>query len=227
MDRAAWAGDGGGVQCRSVMRDDFAAQPRALLLDMDGTLTRPTLDFAAIRAEMGIGDQPILEAMATLPPRQRARAEAVLAAHEERAAVASELNDGCASVLGWCAARGVPTALITRNSRWSVDVFLRRHGLRFDLTLSRDDGLLKPDAAPVRHACRRFGVAAREAWMVGDGVHDVEAGLSAGAATVWISHGRPRPFAPEPWRTVAGLGDLLALLGPTSGDGACLTSESA
>ena len=39
-------------------------RPRALLFDMDGTLTEPMLDFARIKSEMGIGDQAILEAMA-------------------------------------------------------------------------------------------------------------------------------------------------------------------
>jgi hypothetical protein len=40
--------------------------PRALLLDMDGTITEPMLDFPRIKAEMGIGQRPILEALAEL-----------------------------------------------------------------------------------------------------------------------------------------------------------------
>ena len=35
--------------------------PRAMLFDMDGTLTRPLLDFPRIKAEMGIGERPILD----------------------------------------------------------------------------------------------------------------------------------------------------------------------
>ena len=42
--------------------------PRALLFDMDGTLTEPVIDFAALKAEMGIGRRPILEAMASGRP---------------------------------------------------------------------------------------------------------------------------------------------------------------
>ena len=49
--------------------------------------------------------------------------------------------------------------------------------------------------------------------MVGDGRYDVEAGLAAGIRTVWVSLGRsPRPFAAEPWRTVADLPELTDLL---------------
>ena len=47
--------------------------PRALLFDMDGTLTEPALDFPAIKAAMGIPLQrPILEALAEMTPERRA-----------------------------------------------------------------------------------------------------------------------------------------------------------
>ena len=48
--------------------------------------------------------------------------------------------------------------------------------------------------------------------MVGDGQYDVEAGLAAGVPTVWISHGQEKNFAAEPWRAVADLTELTALL---------------
>jgi phosphoglycolate phosphatase-like HAD superfamily hydrolase len=48
--------------------------------------------------------------------------------------------------------------------------------------------------------------------MIGDGVHDIEAGLAASIATVWLSHGRQRPFSAQPWQTVAHLLELLTLL---------------
>ena len=46
---------------------------RAVIFDMDGTLTKPCLDFDAIRAEMGLSGEPILEAMARMTPDERAR----------------------------------------------------------------------------------------------------------------------------------------------------------
>ena len=48
--------------------------------------------------------------------------------------------------------------------------------------------------------------------MIGDGQYDVEAGLAAGVRTVWVSHGKIRPFAAEPWRQVRDLPELLGLL---------------
>src|SRR2546423_2598638 len=113
--------------------------PKALLFDMDGTITRPMLDFPRIKAEMGIGDRPILEALAELSGAERERAEAVLHRHEEEAAARSRLNDGCERLLSFVVGRRIGTALITRNSRRSVDTVIGRHGLAFDVLVTRED----------------------------------------------------------------------------------------
>ena len=75
--------------------------PTAVLLDMDGTLTEPMLDFPRIKADMGIGDRPILEALAELDAAARSAAEAALLRHEDRAAENSTLNPGCRELLDW------------------------------------------------------------------------------------------------------------------------------
>ena len=101
--------------------------------------------------------------------------------------------------------RNLPIALITRNSRRSVDRVLARHGLKIDVLITRDDGLFKPDPAPLLSRLRAVGGAPAQAWMIGDGRYDIEAGLAAGMKTVWLSHGRTRDFPAEPWRTVSDL----------------------
>jgi HAD superfamily hydrolase (TIGR01509 family) len=190
----------------------FANLPRAVLFDMDGTLTRPMLDFPRIKAEMGIGGRPILEALAEMDAGTRATAEAVLLRHEEAAAAGSELNDGCRELLGWLKARGVRTALITRNSRLSVITVVDRHALAIDLLVSREDAPPKPHPAPLRLACRKLEVPEDHAWMVGDGQYDVEAGTAARIRTVWVSHDRDRPFDAEPWRTARDLFEVRRML---------------
>jgi HAD superfamily hydrolase (TIGR01509 family) len=186
--------------------------PKALLFDMDGTLTAPMLDFPLIKREMGIGTRPILEALAEMDLTERRVAEAILLRHEQRAAVESALNTGCRELLGWIQARGVRTALITRNSRLSVDTVLARHGLSLDVLVAREDAPPKPDPEPLRVACRQLGVTEAQAWMVGDGRYDVEAGTAAGIQTVWVSHGREKDFPAIPWRTVRDLCEFADLL---------------
>ena len=73
--------------------------PRAILFDMDGTLTEPMLDFPRIKADMGIGNRPILEALAEMSPADRPEAESILLRHEDHAAAQSTLNPGCTELL--------------------------------------------------------------------------------------------------------------------------------
>jgi HAD superfamily hydrolase (TIGR01549 family) len=179
--------------------------PRALLFDMDGTLTVPALDFPQIKAEMGIGTSPILEALAAMSPEQRERAESILHKYEDRVAANSVLNNGCDSLFSFIIEKRIPTALITRNTRRSVATFLERHSLTFDLLITREDPPYKPDPHPLLLACRKLSVDPADAWMIGDGVYDIEAARAADIKSIWISHNLPRPFAAEPWQTLPDL----------------------
>ena len=189
--------------------------PAAILFDMDGTLTRPFLDFDKIKAEMGIGNRPILETLAILDAARRELAEAVLHRHERHAAEQSTLNEGCEELLTWLKSAGIETARVTRNTRQSVRTVFDRHGLHFDICVTREDGKFKPDPAPLLLACQRLKVSPAQTWMVGDGSYDVQAGIAADIRTVWISHGEEKPFAETPWKTVresAGVADDAATL---------------
>jgi HAD superfamily hydrolase (TIGR01549 family) len=190
----------------------MAKLPKAILFDMDGTITEPMLDFPTIKREMGIGNRPILEALAEMSVEERKRAEAVLHRHEEKAAANSTLNFGCKALLNWLERHGIGMAVITRNSRLSVQTVCRKHGLAFEVLITREDGKFKPDPAPLLEACRRLNVEKADVWMVGDGQYDVEAGLAAGIATLWVSHGWEKPFAAEPQAVVHDLQELTVVL---------------
>lgn len=180
---------------------------------MDGTLTEPMLDFPRIKAEMGIGDRPILEALAMLSGPERERAKAVLLRHEEQAAEHSTLNPGCRELLAWLHEQRILTALITRNSRLSMETVLRRHKLSLNVLVTREDPPYKPNPHPLKLACKKLNVAIDDAWMVGDGWYDVQAGEAAGIKTIWLSHGKPKPFEHLPWREVRDLPELHRMLG--------------
>jgi HAD superfamily hydrolase (TIGR01509 family) len=186
--------------------------PKAILFDMDGTLTQPLLNFDEIRRDMGIGNGPILETLSKMSKADRIVAEKILHHHEDRAAEESTLNVGCHELLEWLERAGILTALVTRNTRRSVDTVFRRHRLNFEICITREDGKYKPDPAPLRLGCSRLNVLTADAWMVGDGYHDIEAGVAAAMRTVWISHGSERSFAAVPSMVMKDLPELLGLL---------------
>jgi HAD superfamily hydrolase (TIGR01549 family) len=187
---------------------------RLVIFDLDGTLTRPFLDFHRIRAAIGLGE-PLLEAMLALPDGPaRDRAFATLEAFEREAAERSELNDGAREVLDLLRRRDIPAGLVTRNSRDSARTTLAKHGLPFEIVMTRDDAPPKPRPEPLLRICEFFRVAPTDALMVGDFRLDVVAGKAAGTRTALLTNGRPASWLPEapPDHLIEGLLDLGGLL---------------
>ena len=187
--------------------------PRAVIFDMDGTLTRPFLDFAAIRSAIGI-PEPLLENMLALPPGpDRERAFAVLDRFEEEAAELSELNDGARDVLEFLSSKEIPAGLVTRNSRRSTDRVLQKHSLRFEIVVTREDAPAKPRPEPLWLICEKLGVPPPDALMVGDFKFDIVAGRNAGTRTALLTNGKTPAYLKEvsPDHVLARLEDLLRL----------------
>ncbi|MBN1764178.1 MAG: HAD family hydrolase [Sedimentisphaerales bacterium] len=160
---------------------------KAVLFDMDGTLTKPYLDFDLIRSEIGNVTGPILEAMEKMPPENRKKAQDILHRHEKEAAENSYLNPGVAEVCDWLRHRDIKIGLITRNQLDSVNHFCRRHHLSFDSIVTREDGPVKPDPFGVLHSCEHLTIQPREAIVVGDYLFDLISAKRAGAHPVLLT----------------------------------------
>ncbi len=184
----------------------------AFIFDMDGTLTVPVLDFAAIRAEIGVpSGNDLLVQIEAMDPADRRRAHAVIERHEADAARAAELNPGAAELLEHLADRGVKMALLTRNSRASVAAFGEQFGFAFDATHTREDGVTKPSPEPVLHLCREMNTAPADTLMVGDFLFDILSGRAAGAPTCLITHGQTPAWLAEaaPDLVIESMAELL------------------
>jgi phosphoglycolate phosphatase len=179
-----------------------------MLFDMDGTLTVPYFDFDAIRREVGVGSNPILESIEKMDHVSRERALAILHRHEDQCAAECVLNPGCEELIAWLEARKVKLAVVTRNSLKSASTVFSRLNIPIDVLITRDDGVFKPAPDPLLLACRRLNVAPADTWMIGDGEYDVQAGHAAGMRTIWLSHGEQRPFKAVPDVVVRDLLDL-------------------
>jgi len=189
----------------------------AVLFDLDGTLTVPNLDFDAIRAELGLPEGPILEAMAGMDSAERSRAEEVLTSHERRAALESTLQDGAVETIDELRRRGWPVGILTRNARRWVGVVLDKHRLRLDAIRARDDGVIKPSPEPVLALCRELDCEPTASWVVGDYLFDLQSGRQAGCTTVLMLGDLPVPdYAHLADHVIRRLPALLELVIPST-----------
>ena len=192
---------------------------RAVLFDLDGTITRPILDFAAIRSEIGIEDgTPVLEYLEGLGEADRDRAEAILDAHEEQAARDAEPNDGIMELFSFLKEAGLPTGIVTRNSRNAAEITLEKLGLEVEAVVCRNDAPVKPAPDPVLLAARLVGVAPENGLYVGDYEFDVRAGLAAGMRTVLIPSRPPGPTMPKPDYEFSSAEELIPVIRSLNGD---------
>ena len=185
----------------------------AMLFDLDGTITEPLLDFAAMKREIGIPtDSFILEALEGMSPAEQARAMAVVERHEQQAAETCRLNDGAGPLLEELQRRAIPTGVITRNSAASLAIVLRRHALRFAAAICREHASPKPSPEGIRLALAQLNVSPAEAAYVGDHTIDIRAGRAAGTRTIWVTNGGRLDPPPEPDFEVTSPSEIIALL---------------
>jgi HAD superfamily hydrolase (TIGR01549 family) len=162
---------------------------KGVLFDMDGTITRPHIDFKALRAEIGVPEgTPIMAHVDALGPGARERANAAIEAVELDAAKESTLNPGAAELLEGL--RGIPVklGLITNSNRRAMLVVVGKFDLKFDLLLSREDAPLKPAPDLLFLALEKLGLTPETTVFVGDGHYDRAASAAAKVRYIHLEH---------------------------------------
>jgi pyrophosphatase PpaX len=126
--------------------------------------------------------------------------------------------DGIAEMLAALDARGYRLGVVTSKMQHFARRGMRIFDLEkyFDVAVFHDDVTRhKPDPEPLLEAARRGAVDPRNAFYIGDSIHDVVAGRAAGMTTVAVLWG---PFerdvleGVQPAHIVTKPDDLLALL---------------
>ena len=188
---------------------------KAVIFDLDGTITQPFFDFDAIREEMGLAQDsgPVLESMEKMTAQQRQRAERILHFHEQRAVTESLLNAGAKRMLSALRKMGIGIGILTRNRRANALAIAEKHKLKFDAVVGREEGPVKPDAFGVLKLCGQFGVKPQETLVVGDYLFDLLCAKAAGAVAVLLTnHSRADEFTEYADFTVGSVDEILEIV---------------
>lgn len=163
---------------------------RLIIFDMDGTITRPFLDFDAIKREIGAPpDMLVLEFLKGLKGEERERKFSILHQFEDDAAHNASIQPGASELLQELHSQGFILALLTRNSGKSVDIILKDHGFHFDHIFTRDNAPAKPDPSPINELLAKYRLEKQQAVIIGDFWMDILTGQAAGIRTILIPSG--------------------------------------
>jgi len=182
---------------------------RAVAFDLDSTLTRPYLDFKRLRQQLNLPTGDILQWLANLPPVKKALAQAVLEVFEQDGVENVAWNDGAQETLEAVQGMGLPVAIVTRNSRASLEGVCRRLNIKVDLLVAREDAPPKPDPACLHYTAKRLEVPIAQLLIVGDYRHDTDAGRAAGAMTALLTNGQTPSWQVEADLVIERLVELL------------------
>lgn len=190
-------------------------QIKAVIFDLDGTITQPYFDFDIIREEIGLARDsgPVLESMEKMTRQERQRAEEILYFHEQKAVTESKLNIGTRETLSTLRKAGIHIGVLTRNQRTNAFSIARKHNLKFDAVIGREDGPVKPDAFGVLELCRQFGVEPAETLLVGDYLFDLLCAKAAGAIPVLlVNHNRADEFIEHADFSITNISEILDIV---------------
>ena len=212
---------------------------KAIVLDMDGTITKFNLDFMDARRralreidKLNLRTPDLTEQISLYmilgKLKQKADPEiyesirrkvySILEEMEHRAAAEVTLYPGALDTLRKLRDSSLKIGLVTNNGRKGTDLTLKRHNLRifFEVVVTRDDcENMKPAPDPVLKVLDEMRVSSGEAILVGDGVMDIMAAKAAGVPSVAVTTGPftgGRLLEAEPDFLLASINDLPTLI---------------
>jgi phosphoglycolate phosphatase len=183
----------------------------------------PDIDRNRIAAAIGLPTPTFFHAacdLDTLPPDLVDRFIGEFEVRSTRAEVAAlergetDLYEGTEETLSILVERGHPLSLFSNANNPYFEAVVKAHGLRrfFRQTVSLENAVRRRLARNKTGIVRHLAGKHTQTVVIGDRVHDIEAGRSAGARTVGCLYGfgTPEEFTSADW-TISKLPELLDL----------------
>lgn len=165
------------------------APVQGVIFDLDGTLVTSTLNFSAIRRQIGCPqDVDILSFIDDISDetgRQQA-ADKVIQFELDDAQTSTEI-EGVTGMLAQLHHWQIPTAVVTRNCQAATKLKLQRHGLEFETVLTRECAPAKPDPTSLLQISENWKISSEHLIYVGDYIYDIHAARNAGMRSVYMN----------------------------------------
>lgn len=228
-----------------TIKEEWLVKIKAIIMDMDGTITQFNLDFMDARrraleeldrlnlrsADM-TEQLPLYRILRTFKESAdpatyetlRMKIYGILEQMESKAAGEVMLLPGVLDTLERLRNSSLKIGLLTNNGRKGTELTLNRYDLKrfFDVVVTRDDCEdMKPAPDSVLKVLEALQVSPNEAILIGDGVMDILAARAAGVPSVAVSTGPftgTRLIEAEPDFLLSSVNDLPMLIETLNAD---------
>lgn len=163
---------------------------KALIFDMDGTLTKPqNYMFQEMRKALGIDkSKDILKSIEDLPESDQGSAHEKIRDIERRAMSRMMPQDGLSSLMKFLDKTSLHRGICTRNfhepTQYLLRTYLQEHPI--SPVLTREFTPAKPSPRPLEHICTAWNIKPSECIMVGDGADDLVSAEKAGMDSILL-----------------------------------------
>ena len=155
-------------------------QYKGFFFDLDGTLVDSHLDFDAMRRDLDFPEGAlILEHLETLPASQQEEAKKIIHEHELKGAHSSIIIPGAKDLIDYIHKQNCYSAIQTRNSLECTQIMLKKHNLKIDTIITRENFKPKPHPEGLLYLQKKFNLQKSECVYFGDYLFDEQTARNA------------------------------------------------
>jgi HAD superfamily hydrolase (TIGR01549 family) len=168
------------------------------IFDMDGTVFESHLDWKSIRKELNLENQNILKAIYPSSGGVEVEKLRILEKHEKENTRITHPIPGIENFLSDLKSRSIKLGLITNNNKSNTEYLLNKFGIVFDMVITRELKLWKPDPAAFLMIMKQYRVSEPETMAIGDSIYDIEASRHAKIPNIFIKMNKYLDKHPQP-----------------------------
>lgn len=156
------------------------------IFDMDGTVFDSKLDWIKIREELEIRQgESILNTIYGSNRVDESRLK-ILEDYEEWNTKSAAPINGVFHFLEILKKNDILTALVTNNNKRNSDFLLNKYKMSFDVVVTREMQMWKPDPDPLLYVMELLGIKRIETMTIGDSHYDILASRKARIKDIYI-----------------------------------------